>query len=365
MAQPPLLLDWTAERLQGWSLAAGVAPKPLPLDGHEHALPLVLSMAERRMQMGAVARKLVRLQPHQVVENFLPYVGMDRLWHYGRHRLDGREALQWVITKLKDKLPSKSLFHAVPNYWTREQAAILEDITRQAGYRSLGTIKRGLALAGTSPGLVIDGDSYALTICSNQLQARTGNLHLEKTVTNADLALSIWTERIGMLIASKCMKDSRRDPRAHAETDQQLFEQVRMKLADWAGQQDVRLNLQLRDWQIELLVPANEVASVCMPLAQRCSQLVAQAPDANCWYLSNEASRLPGIPQALYQSSMNQRSLSVLPETLLPQTMMIWVQRIEAGTLPASSLSDVLPVVEALQEPQADTLPFPKRTGKR
>lgn len=365
MAQPPILLDWTAERLQAWSLPSGALPKAIPLDGHESALPLVLSMAERRLQMGAVARKLVRLQPHQVVENFLPYVGMDRFWHYGRHRLDAREALQWVLQKLKDKLPGKSLFHAVPSYWTREQAAILEDITRHTGHRCLGTLKRGLALAGSSPGLVIDVDSYALTICITQLQSRTGNLQLEKTHTSTDLGLPIWTERIGMLVAARCLRDSRRDPRAHAETDQQLFEQVQVKLIDWASQQDVRLSLQLRDWQEEMLLSATEVASVCMPLAQRCSQLVAQSPEVSSWFLSNEASRLPALPQAMYQNSMNQRALTVTPENLLPQTVMAWVQRIEQGALSASSFSDVLPVVEVVQETQADTLPFPKRTGKK
>jgi hypothetical protein len=365
MASIPILLDWTAERLQAWSLASGAPPKALTLDGHELELPLVLSMAERRLQMGLAARKLVRSQPHQVVDNFLPYLGIDRFWQYGRHRLDARDAVQWILQKLKDKLPGKSLFHTVPSYWNREQAAILEDITRQAGYRSLGVMKRGLALGGTSPGLVLDVDSHAFTLCLTKLQARTGNLQLEKTQTSTDLALHIWTERIGMLIAAKCLKDSRRDPRAHAETDQQLYEQVGQKLTEWASQQDVRLSLQLRDWQEELLLPASEVATVCMPLAQRCSQLVAPLQEANSWYLSSEASRLPGLPQAMYQHSMNQRALSVLPESTLPQTLMTWIQRIEQGHSSASSFSDVLPVVEAVQEPQADTLPFPRRTGKR
>lgn len=365
MAATPILLDWTADRLRAWSIASTASPRPLALDGTDTSLPLAISMAERRLQVGRVASKLVRQQPHQVIECFLPYVGQDRTWHHARHTLDARDALLLVINKLKEKPSSKSVFHAVPSYWNREQAAILEDLTRQAGGRCLGTIKRGLALAGLAPGLTIDIDSFAVTITQTQIQGRAGHLHLEKTRTLTDLALPIWTERIASLVAARCMRDCRRDPRAHAETDQQLHEQILNKLYDWASLNDARLSLQHRDWQDEVLVPVTDVNQVCASLAQRLAQSVLQKPDAQGWFLSPEASHLPAVAQALYQGGTSQRSLSVLPQEVMPLALTNWILQIEQGISPPPQLSDAFPVVsEGKPDVQPDTLPFLRRHTK-
>ena len=94
----------------------------------------------------------------------MPYLGEERRWQFGRHDLDARDALLFVLTKLREKLPGKALFHLAPNYWSAEQAAILDDLTRTLGYRLLGTMRRGLVGAGMTPGLTIDVDSFAVTL---------------------------------------------------------------------------------------------------------------------------------------------------------------------------------------------------------
>lgn len=363
MASTPILLDWTAERLRAWAIVPNFGPRPIALDATDSSLSLVISMAERRLQLGKTAQALVRQQPHQVIERFLPFIGTDRLWQYRRHALDARESLAFVFSKLREKLAAKSLFHVVPSYWNREQAAMLEDQTRQTGYRSLGTIKRSLALAGLTPGIIIDVDSHAATVSHTRVQSRTGSLQLEQTQALGDFALPIWCERIAGQVASRCMRDSRRDPRAHPETDQQLHDQILDKLYDWASNQDARVELKHRDWQSDVLVPVDEVMSVCAPLAQRLSQFVLAKPDAEGWFLSPEATRLPGVPQALYQGSRNQRSLSVIPAEMLPQTLSNWIIHIDQGHATPPQLSDTMPLVsEGKSEVRPDTLPFQKRT---
>lgn len=363
MATHPILLDWTAERLRAWVIVSQGSPRAIPLDAADSSLLLVVSLAERKLQVGNSAQALVRLQPHQVMERFIPYLGTDRIWHYGRHTLDAREALAFVINKLREKLPAKSLFHVVPSYWNREQAAMLEDQTRQAGYRSLGTIRRGLALAGLTPGVTIDVDSHAAIVSHTRLQSRTGSLQLDQSQTLTDCALPIWCERIAAQVANRCMRDSRRDPRAHPETDQQLHEQILDKLYDWASHQDARIELKHRDWQSDVLVPVDEVLSVCAPLAQRLAQHVLGKPEAEGWYLSPEATRLPGLPQAFYQGSRNQRSLSVIPVEMLPQTLSNWIMHIDQGHATPPQLSDAIPLVsEGKGEVKPDTLPFHRRS---
>lgn len=366
MAHVPLLLDWTAERLRAWTVHLGASPKPVMLDGTLPELPLVLSLADRRMQVGSAAARLTRLQPHQVIDSFLPYVGSDRAWHYGRHHVDARETLGWVLGKIKEKLPSKSVFHVLPSYWQREQAAILEDQTRQLGYRCLGTIKRGLALAGLSPGLILDVDSFAACLTLTQVQGRTGHLHLESTQSITALALPIWKERIGAIVATRCLRDSRRDPRAHAETDQQLDEQLNVKLVDLAGQSDIRLSLKQREWQEEVLLPHSEASAACAALAQKLAELAARKPEAESWFLSPDAARLPGLPQALYAASQHQRSLSVLPVDVMPRALTAWIVQLDQGTLSPPSWSEVLPVISDIPaDPQPDTLPFSRRSKVR
>lgn len=366
MAGTPILLDWTAERLRAWTISAHATPRSIALDTTNSSLPLVISLAERRLQLGRAAQALVRKQPHQVIERFLPYVGSDRIWQHRRHTLDARESLAFVFSKLREKLPAKSLFHVVPSYWSREQAALLEDQTRQTGYRSLGTIKRGLALAGLTPGITIDVDSHTTTVSHTRVQSRSGSLQLESVQSSGDLALPIWCERIGALVANRCMRDSRRDPRAHSETDQQLHDQILEKLYDWASHQEARIELKHEDWQSEVLVPVDEVLSVCAPLAQRLAQFVMAKPDVEGWFLSPEATRLPAVPQALYQGSRNQRSLSVIPMEFLPQTLSNWVLHIDQGIAAPPQLSDTMPLVsEGKSEVRPDTLPFQKRAGKR
>jgi len=365
MASTPILLDWTAERLRAWTIVSQATPRHIALDTTDPSLSLVISLAERRLQLGKAAQALVRKQPHQVIERFLPYLGSDRIWQHRRHALDARESLAFVFSKLREKLPAKSLFHVVPSYWNREQAALLEDQTRQSGYRSLGTIKRGLALAGLTPGITIDVDSHAAMISHTRVQSRSGSLQLEQTQVLTDIALPIWCERIAAQVANRCLRDSRRDPRAHAETDQQLHDQILIRLYDWASHQDARIELKHGDWQSEVLVPVDEVMSVCAPLAQRLAQFVLVKPDAEGWFLSPEATRLPAVPQALYQGSRNQRSLSVIPIEMLPQTLSTWVLHIDQGHATPPQLSDTMPLVsEGKGEVRPDTLPFQKRTGK-
>lgn len=366
MASTPILLDWTAERLRAWAIVPQATPRPIALDTNDSSLSLVISLAERRLHLGKVAQAMVRQQPHQVIERFIPHVGSDRVWQHRRHALDGRESLAFVFSKLREKLPAKSLFHAVPSYWNREQAALLEDQTRQTGYRSLGTIKRGLALAGLSPGITIDVDSHAAIISHTRVQSRTGSLQLEQTQVLTDFALPIWCERIAAQVANRCLRDHRRDPRAHAETDQQLHDQILDKLYDWASHQSARIELKHRDWQSDVLVPVDEVLAVCSPLAQRLAQYVVAKPEDEGWFLSPEATRLPAVPQALYQGSRNQRSLSVLPVELLPQTLSNWIFHIDLGIASPPQLSDTMPFLsEGKNEVRPDTLPFQKRVGKR
>lgn len=358
------ILDWTSERLRAWS-TGGDTLRPVALEDGTNTLPLVVSLAEKRLQVGKAGRALLRQAPHVVVENFLPHLGADRHWQHGRHDVDARDLTQFVLAKLKEKLPTKAVGHVVPNYWTQDQAALLDDLTRMAGFRLLGTTRRGLAAAGLNPGLLVDVDGYAVTLTATKLTEPGPRLRLTQTIVKSELGLPIWRERVAAFIASRCVRDCRRDPRANPETDQVLLEQIESQLHEWAGGQVGRVSFEGREWQHDVVVTAADVQQVCQPLAMLVAQQVIRLAEVNTWFLSPEASRLPGVAGALYAASQNQRSVSVLPAEQLPRTAAAVFNLVERGVIAPLQYSDVLPAItEAVPEDPADTLPFPARRSR-
>jgi hypothetical protein len=354
------ILDWTAERLRAWTV--GEHLRPVALEDGTNTLPLVVSLAERRPQVGKAGRSLLRRAPHQVVENFLPHVGSERRWQHGRHDVDARDLLQLVLVKIKERLPGKAVGHAVPNYWNPDQVALLEDVTRLSGFRLLGTTRRGLASAGMNPGLLIDGDSHAVIVTVTKLTEPGPRLRLNQTVVKSELGLPIWRERIAALIASRCVRDCRRDPRAHPETDQLLLEQIEMQLYDWASSAVGRVTFEGREWQHDLVISSDDVQRVCQPLATVVAQQVVRLAEVHTWFLTPEASRLPGIAAALYAASQNQRSVSVLAAEQLPQTLTGLFGMVERGLMAPLQFQEALPTPpEGASDHPADTLPFPGR----
>jgi len=353
------ILDWTSERLRAWS--AGDALRPVALENGTNVLPLVVSLAEKRLQVGEAGRALVRRAPHQVVENFLPHLGTDRHWQHGRHDVDGRDLMQFVLGKLKERLPGKTLGHVVPNYWTHDQAALLDDLTRMAGFRLLGTARRGLVAAGVNPGLLVDVDGHAVTVTATKLSEPGSRLRLTQTIVKSELGLAIWRERVAAFVASRCVRDCRRDPRAHPETDQVLLEQIEAQLQDWASGVLGRVSFEGREWQHDLVITGTDVQAVCQPLAAVVAHQVVRLAEVNTWFLTPEASRLPGVAGALYSASQNQRAVSILAAEQLPRTLATVLIQVERGVIAPLQYPDVLPAVTEATDDPADTLPFPGR----
>ena len=85
-------LDLNATRvraIQGEQSGSGPhAPLGLPLEGNHRELPLAVSLEERQPRVGRAGAALCRRSPHLACLNFLPYLGDDRRWDSGRHRLD-------------------------------------------------------------------------------------------------------------------------------------------------------------------------------------------------------------------------------------------------------------------------------------
>src|SRR6202158_505303 len=105
---------------------AAFEPRALPLDEDREELPMILSLAARRPQLGRAGAALCRQAPHLTCADFLASLGEKRLWHAGRHRLDPNKATALGVERLHAAGPdAKGLVAAVPAYLNRAQATLL------------------------------------------------------------------------------------------------------------------------------------------------------------------------------------------------------------------------------------------------
>jgi hypothetical protein len=230
-------LDLNATRaraIQGQQPGSGPqAPLGLLLDGNERELPLALSLEERQPRVGRAGAGLCRRSPHLACLDFLPYLGDDRIWKNGRHRLDAAAALALVCEHLQRRLGrAEGITLALPAYFSAAQAALLANLAGRARWRLLGSVPAPMAVALAAHeylpwlglAVVVDLDGHALTMSA--VTVRDDVVRAPHTHLAPHLARGVWLGRLLDGAALRCVRLSRRDPRESAETEQALFDQL-------------------------------------------------------------------------------------------------------------------------------------------
>jgi molecular chaperone DnaK (HSP70) len=314
---PLIGLDLNATRaraIQGENLGSGPhVPLGLPLEGSERELPLAVSLEERQPRVGRAGAGLCRRSPHLTCMDFLPYLGEDRLWTGGRHRLDAATALALVCDHLQRRIGrAEGVTVALPPYFNEAQAALLADVAARARWRLLGSVPSPIAVAlaahehlpWSGQAVVIDLDDYALTLSAVAVrEERVRVLHVHPATR---LGRSVWLSRLLDGAALRCIRLSRRDPREVAETEQALFDQLAVVLEGRAGEEPVQLVLQTPHWYQHLKFSPDELSALCALLVQRTlAELhqflaeVAELGSVGAVLMTGPAARLPGLAAAV------------------------------------------------------------------
>lgn len=310
-------LDLNATRaraIQGENLGSGPhIPLGLPLEGNERELPLAISLEERQLRVGRAGAGLCRRSPHLACVDFLPYLGEDRLWAGGRHRLDAATALVLICDHLQRRIGrAEGVTVALPPYFHEAQAALLADVAGRARWRLLGSVPSPIAVAlaahehlpWSGQAVVIDLDGYALTLSAVAVREdRVRVLHVHPATR---LGRSVWLSRLLDGAALRCIRLSRRDPREVAETEQALFDQLAAVLDSQAREEPVQLVLQTPHWYQHLKFSADELSALCAPLVQRAlaelHQFLAEIVElgsVGAVLMTGPAARLPGFAAAV------------------------------------------------------------------
>lgn len=291
--------------------AAG--PATLTLEAGQAELPLALSLENRAPAVGRAGVGLCRKLPHLACLDFLAYLETDRQWSAGRHRLDAAAAFALVCQQLQPRFAKATgIVMALPAYFSEGQAELATRIAEQAKWTVLGATSMPLAAVLAAQEyipwhglvLVIDADGHAMSWSA--VAVGDERAHVVDVRISPKLGLGYWHQALRDGVARRCVRMSRRDPRASAESEQSLHEQLLAVLERNPRGDTVELNIQSPQWYQNLMLPVEELSVFTAPLAELArtemtefvNGLTASGP-LGAVILTAAAACLPGLAAAL------------------------------------------------------------------
>jgi hypothetical protein len=339
------------------------SPQPLVLDAESGPeLPLVLNLEGRRVETGIAGVQLSRRCPHLVCDGFLPHLGGDRVWTAGRHHLTAGQAMTQVFKRIQPSLGDVAgVALVLPSYLSRNQRNHVAELAKQAKLPLLGTVAAPLAASwiarahrpwhGTA--IVLDGDHHALVWSAVTVDetSSTPQAHIVGERTAARLGARVWKERLLNGVADRCIRQTRRDPRANALAEQMLYEQLEPAMEACRRGQLVEVAIQSESYYQSMVLQPGEMSHYCAPLVREAinelrhllSTLALDRPPAML-IATASAARLPGLAQTLHEQSGHQTAVVALEPTALPQAAHELAARFFDGTLPRGPIDTAIPV---------------------
>src|SRR5262249_26814130 len=246
------------------------------LEGQGEELPLALSLENRHAEVGSAGLSLCRRLPHFVCLDFLGQLGTDRQWSAGRHRLDAARALGLVFEHVRPTLAAhQGISFTLPAYLSTEQVELAAAIAIRAKLPLLGTLPTPLAAALTAhaeqpwigAALIADADEHALTWSIVHVEGQGARLAASETWPL--LGLRFWRERLLDVLADRCVRQSRRDPRDCGDAEQSLYDQIEGILDVCRSGQMAEAAVQTTQWYQNLIVQPGELAAACASLTRQ------------------------------------------------------------------------------------------------
>jgi hypothetical protein len=306
-------LDLNATRVRGVGGAVDSLPLVLLLEGKAEELPVALSLENRYVEVGSPGLCLSRRLPHLACLQFLGHLGTDRQWAAGRHRLDADRALGLMFDHLRPMVTDHhGIALTLPAYLDTAQVALAAATATRSKLPLLGIVPTALAAALTAhaeqpwsgAALVADADDHALTWSVVQVEGERARLIASETWPL--LGLRSWRERLLDMLADRCVRQSRRDPRDCGDAEQSLYEQIEAILDVCRTGQMAEAAVQTTQWYQNLIVQPGELAAACASLTRQTVDAMtplqtatARAGGTGAVLLTDAVARLPGVAAAI------------------------------------------------------------------
>jgi hypothetical protein len=303
-------VDLDATRARAVRGPADAVPRLLPLSD-EGDLPLALSLEGRRPDLGRAGQAILRQSPHLVCHDFLAALGTPTVWSAGRHKLDAARALAILCDHLRECCGDGGVCLALPGYLSSTQANLVQNAARKARLALLGTVTAPVAAALAAHehhpwlglALVLDADDHALTAAA--VMADEDQARLLRVQPFPRLSLLAWKARLLDVVAERCVRHSRRDPRDSAPAEQSLFDQFDGVFDRCRHGQVAEVSVRAAAWFQNLFLPPDEVKAACSRLLRQTlnevqdflAETAFQGPRRVI--LTDAAARLPGLEALL------------------------------------------------------------------
>lgn len=375
-------VDLTSSRARALAVAGGHL-NPVTLDSQSDELPLFINLERRSPDVGRAGYAVCRTLPHLVCSNYLAQLGTAREWRGTRVALTPEAAALVTLEKLRGPLTAEADGFALvlPPYLAAAQVKALRELASRAKLPLVGTASGPLAVAahranavlnpmkvvgesktgdqsswvvpirpqagGPGAVVVVDVDEYALS--ATVVNVQPGEVRLQTLAAWPRASLKLWKDRLIDSISDRCVRLSRRDPRDSAAAEQALFEQLDSALDRVRHAQPVTLTVRADKWFQDIVQQPTDFDSHCAPLVKLATDqlrdLLASAnlpmPPRAVW-LTDAASRLPGLTAAIYQTSAEQTEVAVLPPDAATEAAAALHSRWMAATLPRVHLDGVI-----------------------
>jgi hypothetical protein len=283
-----------------------------------------------------------------------------------------------VLKQLQPSLDNAvGLALVLPSYLTRSQRNLVSEHVKQAKLPLLGTVTTPLAVVWAARAsrpwhglaVVLDVDEHALTWSAVAVdphpavpEARVVN---ERVV--GALGLHAWKDRLLDGIADRCIRHSRRDPRATGATEQALYGQLDRAM-EAAGQgRLVELVIQSENWYQDLVVKPAEIVGYCASLVRHAItelRRVLSSADQPVALVaaSAAAARLPGLLRAVHERSEIRTQQVTLPPGALAVAAHELAGRWFDGTLPRGPIDATIALKQLSRgRPQPVRTPSPSQ----
>jgi molecular chaperone DnaK (HSP70) len=368
-------IDVNSTRIRAVLGPAGQLPHGLAFEGGDRDLPMALSLENRTVEVGRAGQAVCRRLPHASCSEFLPRLGTEHRWTAGRHRLSASEALAAVLAKVRPACASAAAtVLAVPAYLAREQVEVLITVVARARWPLVGTVSAPLAAAQHAYGerpwtgwaLVIDADLHALTVALVRPHAPV--ISLVSPRHDAKLGVRAWKTRLIDAIAERSVRQSRRDPRDSAQAEQVIYDQLDEVCDAWARDQAIEMVIQGNSWSQNVLLRPEETQAFCGPQQTRSAELVravlADSPmPVQGILVSEQASRLPGLIDAVREEIGERVAVRLLPSDGVCQAAHDLACRIQRGTLARGHHDSALPLATPVVSSTSSAI-LPLKTAK-
>ena len=266
-------------------------------DGHPiYQQPAIALIGPQGPTFGDQALKSARLQPQQVNQQYLARLNADPLPRPGKGVANHADLVYRHLLEIKD-LADEPLAVAVPGFLTGDQLGVLLGIAEEVGIPMRGFVDSAVLMGSVAelPPATWLLDLHATRCCLTELRTGGGEVSRGAVEDIAGFGLNACLDGWANLVADRFVQDTRFDPLHAAESEQQIYDQLRA----WAERGALsELAVEVRQGETTRQVRASAIA-LKDKLIQRLAPVAEKVPAATRLLVAPRSAALPGLVEGL------------------------------------------------------------------